>query len=137
MSMIWDMGNGDISYNYHGETQYDTTGIYAVTLTAKVSRCTKEKTINIAVTMAQVVVSVNDTLMGTVTGGGNYPKNAIVTLNAIPNDGYSFIQWNDNNTANPRTITLTQDTLFQAIFTSTIGITDLKTSDVNISPVPG
>jgi len=37
-------------------------------------------------------------------------------LTASPNYGYHFLQWNDNNTENPRTITLTQDTAFVAEF---------------------
>jgi PKD repeat protein len=47
--MSWDMGNGDTSQNYQGETQYDTAGIYSVKLTAQVLRCVKEKTIDIEV----------------------------------------------------------------------------------------
>ncbi len=39
-----------------------------------------------------------------------------VTLAATPNYGYHFTQWNDGNTYNPRTITLTQDTSFSAEF---------------------
>lgn len=38
------------------------------------------------------------------------------SINAIPYEGYKFVQWTDGNTDNPRTITLTQDTSFTAIF---------------------
>lgn len=38
------------------------------------------------------------------------------TMEAIPNEGYHFVQWNDWNTGNPRTIELTQDTTFTAEF---------------------
>ena len=39
------------------------------------------------------------------------------TLTATPNNGYEFTGWNDGNTENPRTVTITSDTAFTAIFT--------------------
>ena len=39
-----------------------------------------------------------------------------VTMTVNPDYGYHFTQWSDGNTDNPRTITLTQDTTFEAIF---------------------
>ena len=39
-----------------------------------------------------------------------------VTLNAYPDYGYHFAQWSDGNTDNPRTLVLTQDTIFTAQF---------------------
>ena len=39
-----------------------------------------------------------------------------VKMTATPNSGYEFIQWNDGETANPRTVQLTQDTTFTAEF---------------------
>ena len=39
-----------------------------------------------------------------------------ITLNVLPNVGWHFTQWNDGNTDNPRTFTLTQDTTFAAEF---------------------
>ena len=38
-------------------------------------------------------------------------------LEAIPNDGFRFLQWNDGNADNPRYIHLTQDTILTALFT--------------------
>ena len=40
------------------------------------------------------------------------------TLTAIANNGYVFSRWNDGNTENPRTVTVTSDTAFMAIFTA-------------------
>ena len=54
--------------------------------------------------------------MGTVTGGGTYPEGTTVTLTALPNDGYRFVQWQDADTTNPRTITVTADATYIAIF---------------------
>ena len=39
------------------------------------------------------------------------------TLTATPNNGYEFTGWNDGNTENPRTVTITSNTAFTAIFT--------------------
>jgi uncharacterized protein (TIGR02145 family) len=37
-------------------------------------------------------------------------------ISATPSTGYHFVQWNDGNTANPRTVTLTSDSTFTAYF---------------------
>ena len=60
--------------------------------------------------------------MGSVTGGGTYADGSTVTLTATPNNGYSFLRWReDNNTDNPRTITVTGDRTYTAIFQYTGG----------------
>ena len=50
----------------------------------------------------------------TMTATGIAAEN--ITFNATPNYGYHFVQWNDGNTDNPRTIWLSQDTTFTAEF---------------------
>lgn len=60
----------------------------------------------------------NNSIMGTVSGEGDYPSNSIVTISATPSsNAFLFSHWNDGNTNNPRTFTLSQDTSFTAIFT--------------------
>lgn len=61
------------------------------------------------------VVSSNPS-MGTVSGGGSYGAGNTVTLTATPNWGYHFTQWQDGNTQNPRTITVTGDATYTAYF---------------------
>ncbi len=39
----------------------------------------------------------NDSNYGTVLGSGTYPMNATVTIKAVPNDGYVFVGWFDEN----------------------------------------
>ena len=56
---------------------------------------------------------------GAVTGGGTYPEGTSVTLTATANSGYTFNQWQDGSTANPRTITVTQNATYTAIFAET------------------
>ena len=41
----------------------------------------------------------------------------VATITATPNEGYEFTRWSDGNTENPRTVSLTSDTAFVAIFT--------------------
>ena len=61
-----------------------------------------------------------DAAQGQVTGAGTYLVGDTVTLTAIPNYGYHFVQWSDGNTDNPRTLVLTQDTILTAEFALTI-----------------
>ena len=53
---------------------------------------------------------------GTVSGGGRYDSGSSIMLTANPSNYYHFVQWNDGNTDNPRTIVVTQDTTFTAVF---------------------
>ena len=39
-------------------------------------------------------------------------------MTATANEGYEFTGWNDGNTENPRTVMITSDTAFVAIFTA-------------------
>lgn len=61
-------------------------------------------------------VAVCDLLMGTVTGGGLYDQNATATLTATAKDGFRFVRWSDGNTSNPRSVTVTADATYIAIF---------------------
>ena len=63
-----------------------------------------------------LTVNVNDPLTGSAEGSGSFEKYTEHTIKAVPNEGYHFVQWNDGNTDNPRTISLTQDTTFTAQF---------------------
>ncbi len=68
------------------------------------------------VTYTLTVLSSNEA-MGTVTGGGSYEEGTEVTLTATPtSDGYAFVKWSDENTDNPRALTVTGNTEFTAIF---------------------
>ena len=53
---------------------------------------------------------------GNVTGGGIYAEGTIITIGAIPRNGYRFKQWDDGNTDNPRIITVTEDLRYIASF---------------------
>ena len=53
---------------------------------------------------------------GTVSGGGTYNYNASVTLKATANSGYHFVKWSDGNTSATRTVIVTKDATYTAIF---------------------
>ena len=64
----------------------------------------------------EIAAKANNEDYGTVTGNGvyNYAKN--ITLTATPNDHYHFVKWDDGNTEKTRTVTVTQDSTFTAVF---------------------
>lgn len=72
-----------------------------------------------------VTVTVNDATMGEVEGGGIFTMGDTAILTARPFDGYSFVQWNDGNTDNPRLVIVTSDANFIAYFTEGVGINDV------------
>ena len=57
-----------------------------------------------------------DGTMGTVTGSGEYYDGEVVTVEALPKTGYRFVRWSDDNTDNPRKLTITADLTLTAYF---------------------
>ena len=81
------------------------------------------------------VVSADET-MGTATGGGIYAEGSQVEISANAADHYLFVQWNDGNTDNPRTITVTGDATYIASFMSVVGIEENAVSEIALFPNP-
>ena len=73
-------------------------------------------TIQAALCEATLRVAANDTMRGTVTGGGTYAQGTMVVLTAFPAAGYRFVCWNDGDTLNPRVVALDRDSGFTAMF---------------------
>ena len=63
-----------------------------------------------------ITVTANDPSLGTVIGSGTYPENSTIEISATPNANATFTGWNDGNTDNPRSIVVTQDMEYEAIF---------------------
>lgn len=63
-----------------------------------------------------LTLAANDVAMGNVFGAGTYKYGTEVAINAIPNTGYQFTQWSDNDTNASRTITITSDLSLTAYF---------------------
>ena len=69
-----------------------------------------------AINTYNVSVAANNSALGMVNGAGTYAYNTSATITAQPFYGYHFVQWNDGNTSNPRTFTVTQDVAYTAQF---------------------
>ena len=69
----------------------------------------------------------NNNQYGTVSGGGSYISGSSAVLTANANTGYHFVQWNDGNTQNPRTVTVTGNATYTAQFaTNTYTVTAIS-----------
>ena len=66
-----------------------------------------------------ITVNSADPTMGQAFGGGTYHIGETVEISALANSGYEFMRWNDGNSDNPRTITVTGDATYTATFAAT------------------
>ena len=90
-----------------------------------------------------VTVEVSSDEMGSVVGSGVYAEGAEIQITAIPNEGYRFDHWidvenptRDFNTDNPRTIVVSADVTYIAVFTSLTGIEEASELEISIFPNP-
>ena len=75
-----------------------------------------------------ITVVANNPMWGSVTGSGTYDQGSIAEISATPNEGAEFTGWDDGNTDNPRSIVVTQDMEFMAIFTK------IETYTITVKP---
>ena len=80
-----------------------------------------------------ITLRVNDETMGSAsyTLDGN-----TAVLTATANEGYSFVIWNDGNSENPRTVTITSDTAFMAIFSPASSLQEVNAREFALYPNP-
>lgn len=84
-----------------------------------------------------LTLEANDPTMGSVFGGGTYEAGTEATLTATPNEGYRFVCWQDGNTDNPRTVTVTADATYTATFEAEVGIGEVDGADgITLHPNP-
>ena len=106
-------------YNFVGWSDGSTMNPRVVTLT--------QDTVFTAIFEANVqrytitVMSANNS-MGTVSGSGTYEEGTQATITATPAENHHFVSWNDGNTDNPRTITVTGDATYIASFAEDVSI---------------
>ena len=83
-------------------------------------------------------VHTESSLMGTVSGGGDYPAGATVVLTATPAEGYHFSHWNTGDTDNPLTITVVATANYIAFFEEDDkeGLSDAEQQSLRIYPNP-
>jgi hypothetical protein len=77
-------------------------------------------TANFEVNTYTIIANVENDAMGTVSGGGEYTYGSTATLTAVPNACFSFVAWNDGNTENPRTITVSDNASLTASFEAVV-----------------
>ena len=89
-------------------------------------------------TVARYTISVvsSNNNWGTVSGGGTFDEGTAVVLTATANSGYHFEKWQDNVTDNPRTVTVTANATYVAIFARNTGIDDVATGQIRLYPNP-
>lgn len=80
-----------------------------------------------------ITTSVNPSGAGTVTGSGTYEYGTTKTLAATANDGYEFVEWSDGVKTASRSITVTGNATYTAVFEK---ITLPEISSVQITPNP-
>ncbi len=75
---------------------------------------------------------------GIAAGSGRFPEGAWVEIAAIPNSGYRFVKWRDGNVDNPRTVDMSGDLSFVAVFEeSNVGIGEVATESFRVSTMSG
>jgi len=94
--------------------------------------------VNAQVTNEYLISAIsNNEIIGTVTGSGRYSANAVATLTASAlNKHYDFKEWNDGDSNTPRTIIVTQDSSFVALFARK-PISTILTNDILMGSVTG
>ena len=61
-----------------------------------------------------ITVRLSNSGAGTTTGSGTYAYGSSVTIEAITARHYSFVQWTDGNTDNPRVVQVLRDAIYTA-----------------------
>lgn len=69
-----------------------------------------------ALTPYTITVETSNAEQGSVTGGGTYYEGEEVTIKATAVGGFVFEKWSDDNTDNPRTITVNETATYTASF---------------------
>ena len=84
----WKKGNNIVSTNatYSFTVNASTAGTYTAYFQQS------------APTQYTITASVSPSNAGTITGAGSYPSGSTCTLDATPNDGYTFVNWIENDT---------------------------------------
>lgn len=110
--------NANNAYTYAFAGWFDTSASSGGTQLTTTTKVTSNKTWYARWTAftRQYKLTVTAGTGGTVSGGGTYNYNTSATLKATANSGYHFVKWSDGNTSATRTVTVTEDATYTAIF---------------------
>lgn len=122
------------NYGYHflRWSDYSTENPRRIAATANIT-----KTAIFDFNQYYLTVQADTSMHGSCNGGGSYNYLSEHTIRANANYGYHFTQWNDGDTNNPRVITLTQDTVFTALFAKNQYSLTVSSNDANLGSVVG
>ena len=115
-----------------GNTQVSTTSVYTFNVTRDITLSA-----HFAPNSYTLTVNSANAEMGSVNGGGSYDYNAPATLTATAATGYHFVQWNDGNTQNPRTVTVTDNATYTASFAINSYTITASSADATMGSVSG
>ena len=134
------VSNSSGTYHYNDEIEISATANYGyhfarwsdgVTTNPRTVVLRKDTVIEaeFAVNQYAITLKTNNAALGSVSGGGTFNYLSNNEISATANDGYVFAKWEDGNTANPRTVSLTRDTTFTAVFVPAECQLQVATSD--------
>ena len=84
-----------------------------------------------------VTVMSDDTNKGNAFGGGSFSNGSYAAIYATAKYGYHFGRWHDGNTQNPRTVTVSGNATYMAIFDTTAFNITVATTNSNFGLVTG
>lgn len=107
-----DLSRDDVIVNisYKLKMQFPILGASEISVT----KSAKAKTFGEV--LFKITAEPEDPAMGSTGGSGNYQHGTTVQISATPNYGYKFVRWNDGNTENPRTVSVTEAKKYIAVF---------------------
>lgn len=103
----------DVADYYHSTISLDSVIISDVLSNQRLTDSLPILNVYIAYT---ITVNTNDETMGIVSGGGKYEYGTETEIVAVANHGYVFQKWEDGIIDNPRTITVTSNATYTALF---------------------
>ena len=85
----------------------------------------------------RITLKSNNSIMGSVSGGGTFNYNTTNTLTATAKPDYLFVNWSDGVTNNPRELLLTKDTAVTAIFVKEYNTLSATSANTALGSVTG
>ncbi|MBR1922452.1 MAG: InlB B-repeat-containing protein, partial [Paludibacteraceae bacterium] len=105
--------SGFVFAGWKDENDNDFTGFMPAANTTYTAQWKHEYTITTTCDNGSVALTANGYTPQ--NGSGTYLEGTTLTMSVTLNDGYRFVRWNDNDTQNPRAITVSEDASYTAV----------------------